>query len=258
MTGAITGYIDVAQLTLYAFWIFFAGLIFYLRREDKREGYPLKSDRSEHVSVQGFPPLPTPKTFLLHNGGTVQAPRGELPEAVLARPAEPWPGAPLIPTGNPMIDGVGPCAYADRSDVPEMMFENEHETRIVPLRQAPEYFFALEDPEPIGMEVFGLDRARAGVVTDGWIDRSEMLLRYLEVAVDTTAGLRSVLLPMNLTKVNRKARRILVRSITAAQFATVPGLRNPDQVTALEEDKIMAYYGGGNLYATPRRQEPLL
>ena len=23
-TGAITGYIDVAQLTLYAFWIFFA------------------------------------------------------------------------------------------------------------------------------------------------------------------------------------------------------------------------------------------
>jgi len=33
VTGAITGYIDVAQLTLYAFWIFFAGLVFYLRRE---------------------------------------------------------------------------------------------------------------------------------------------------------------------------------------------------------------------------------
>ena len=27
-TGAITSYIDVAQLALYAFWIFFAGLIF--------------------------------------------------------------------------------------------------------------------------------------------------------------------------------------------------------------------------------------
>ena len=38
-TGAITGYIDVAQLVLYAFWFFFAGLIWYLRREDKREGY---------------------------------------------------------------------------------------------------------------------------------------------------------------------------------------------------------------------------
>ena len=31
-------YMDVAQVTLYVFWIFFACLIFYLRREDKREG----------------------------------------------------------------------------------------------------------------------------------------------------------------------------------------------------------------------------
>ena len=36
-TGAITGYIDVAQLVLYVFWIFFIGLVIYLRREDKRE-----------------------------------------------------------------------------------------------------------------------------------------------------------------------------------------------------------------------------
>ena len=45
-TGAITGYIDIAQIVLYGFWIFFAGLIIYLRKEDKREGYPLESDRS--------------------------------------------------------------------------------------------------------------------------------------------------------------------------------------------------------------------
>ena len=30
-TGAITGYIDVAQLVLYAFWIFFIGRVIYLR-----------------------------------------------------------------------------------------------------------------------------------------------------------------------------------------------------------------------------------
>ena len=41
----IVGSIDLALIALYAFWIFFAGLIFYLRREDKREGYPLVSDR---------------------------------------------------------------------------------------------------------------------------------------------------------------------------------------------------------------------
>ena len=30
--GEITGYVDVAQVVLYAFWLFFAGLVFYLRR----------------------------------------------------------------------------------------------------------------------------------------------------------------------------------------------------------------------------------
>jgi photosynthetic reaction center H subunit len=43
-TGAITQYIDVAQLVLYLFWIFFAGLIYYLRRENQREGYPMETD----------------------------------------------------------------------------------------------------------------------------------------------------------------------------------------------------------------------
>ena len=44
MTGQIMSNIDVAQIVLYAFWIFFAGLIFYIRREDRREGYPLEYD----------------------------------------------------------------------------------------------------------------------------------------------------------------------------------------------------------------------
>ncbi|MCX8006386.1 MAG: photosynthetic reaction center subunit H, partial [Burkholderiaceae bacterium] len=73
-TGAITGYIDVAQITLYVFWIFFAGLIIYLHRENKREGYPLESERSAHITVQGFPSMPAPKTFLLADGSTVTVP----------------------------------------------------------------------------------------------------------------------------------------------------------------------------------------
>ena len=35
-TGAITQYIDVAQIVLYVFWVFFAGLIYYLMRENHR------------------------------------------------------------------------------------------------------------------------------------------------------------------------------------------------------------------------------
>ncbi|MEO8060469.1 MAG: photosynthetic reaction center subunit H, partial [Burkholderiales bacterium] len=69
-------------------------------------------------------------------------------------------------------------------------------------------------------------------------------------------GSRRVLLPVNFARIGDQ--RIKVRSILAAQFAQVPGTRAPDTVTLLEEDKIMAYYGGGTLYATPDRQEPLL
>ena len=56
-SAAITGYIDVAQVVLYMFWVFFAGLVYYLHRENKREGYPLDSDRTERaprVAVQGY------------------------------------------------------------------------------------------------------------------------------------------------------------------------------------------------------------
>ena len=35
-TGAITQYVDVAKLVLYAFWIFFFGLIYYLIRDNHR------------------------------------------------------------------------------------------------------------------------------------------------------------------------------------------------------------------------------
>jgi len=42
------------------------------------------------------------------------------------------------------------------------------------------------------------------------------------------------------------------------QFAAAPTTSNPDRVTLLEEEKITAYYGGGTLYATPQRVEPLL
>jgi photosynthetic reaction center H subunit len=46
-------------------------------------------------------------------------------------------------------------------------------------------------------------------------------------------------------------------AITAAQFAAVPGMKNPDVVTLNEEERVVAYFGGGTLYATPNRAEPL-
>jgi photosynthetic reaction center H subunit len=253
-TGAVTSYIDVAQIALYAFWIFFAGLIFYLRREDKREGYPLESDRSGRVRVQGFPAIPSPKTFTLASGATVQAPRPERPaRPILAQPIGSYLGAPLQPTGNPMLDAVGPSAYADRADHPDLTVSGL--PMIVPLRVAAGFTVAGKDPDPRGMEVYGADRELAGRVSELWIDRSEPQIRYLEVE---TTGARHVLLPITFAKIDAGRRRIAVKSILASQFATVPMIAHADQISLLEEDQITAYYGGGNLYATPARAEPFL
>lgn len=253
-TGAITGYIDVAQIVLYVFWIFFAGLIMYLRREDKREGYPLESDRSGRVLVQGLPGMPKPKTFRLEDGGVVYAPSTYRDTRVIkAVPTGPYPGAPLEPTGNPMLDGVGPAAYAERANHPDYTIDGQ--PMIVPSRLAPGYGVSSKDPNPIGMEVCGADRVVGGVVTDIWVDRAEPQIRYIEIRA---TGGRQVLLPFTFAKFDARRRRVNVRSILGSQFATVPGTANPDQITRREEDQIQAYYAGGNLYATPARAEPLL
>ena len=58
-----TPYIDITQLLLYVFWFAFFGLVLYLRREDKREGYPLTSNEPGR-KVQGFPAYPGKKEFI--------------------------------------------------------------------------------------------------------------------------------------------------------------------------------------------------
>ena len=256
-TGAITDYIDVAQLALYAFWIFFAGLIYYLRREDKREGYPLESDRSGSVMVQGWPPMPRPKTFLLRDGGIRVVPSGARSNAsIAAEPTGQWPGAPLEPTGNPMQDGVGPAAYANRPAVPDRTLDNQ--VKIVPLRVATDFHVEARDPDPRGMTVVGADGVTGGTVRDAWVDRSEATLRYLEVEVAAPSGPRRVLLPVNFTKINSGRGQVKVTAILGSQFVAAPGLASPDQVTLLEEDRIAAYYASGHLYAKPSRLGPLV
>lgn len=253
--GAITSHFDVAQITLYAFWLFFAGLILYLRRENRREGFPLEGDRPGSRVRGSFLSIPKPKTFRLVHGGERHAPHAEPVETPAARPAAPFPGSPLQPTGNPMQDGVGPAAYAQRADEVDTGFDDGL-PKIVPLRVAHDFHVASEDPDPRGMEVVGADGVVAGTVSDVWVDRSEVLIRYIEVAAP--GGLGHALVPMPLVRVDGRARRVSVNSILASQFAGVPRTKNPDQVTLREEDRISAYYGGGKLYATPGRLGPAI
>jgi photosynthetic reaction center H subunit len=146
---------------------------------------------------------------------------------------------------------VGPGAWAARADHPDMTFEGE--LKIVPLRVADDHGVAVQDTDPRGLAVFGADGEVAGTVKDLWVDRSEMMFRYIELDLPTG---RSVLLPMNFARIKKTG--IYVHALLAEQFANVPGVRTPNQITLLEEEKIMAYFGAGLLYATPDRQEPLV
>lgn len=257
-TGAITNYVDVAQLALYAFWLFFAGLIFYLLRENKREGYPLiAADRAgiSPVVVQGFPAIPSPKAFPMPDGSNLMVPKPEHREPLSNfKRAGKFQGAPIVPTGEPLTAGLGPGAWANRHDEPDLAFD-DGKPKIVPLRAAPGFFLAMEDPIVIGYTVVGADNTVAGTVVEAWIDRSEVTVRYLEVQLP---GGELVLLPTTFVRIDNKNRRIICRYIKAAQFALAPVPRTADQVTLLEEDKIQAFYAAGSFYAWPGREGPLL
>lgn len=251
-TGAITQYIDVAQLALYLFWLFFFSLVWYLHRENKREGYPLMDSHNPNYAAQGFPGVPDPKTYVLpHGQGERVAPKADPQYDLQAKQVVPGPGYPLHPTGNPMKDGVGPAAYAIRPEIPDLTHEGE--PRIVPLRVATDWAVATRDPDPRGQPVYGVDGEAGGTVTDLWVDLAEPFVRYLEIDADG----RRVMMPMTLAKVARDGS-VRAKSVCGKHFADAPSSANPDQVTLQEEDKIAAYFAGGYLYALDERTEPLL
>jgi len=255
-TGAITSYIDVAQLTLYAFWLFFAGLIIYLVLENKREGYPLITSVPGE-RLDGIFPMPAPKTFLLRDGTTRTVPSIEPDEIVNAVQEGGFEGAPWVPLGDPMQDGMGPAGYALRSLEPERTYSGE--IRTVPMRVADDHWVAAEDADPRGMEVITLDGLVAGVVSDIWIDRTELQPRFIEVATPDPLA-RHVIVPMELVQVQTFAIGGVVKvvSVTAAQLAAAPYPASPDFLSAREEDRIQAYFASGHLYGKPSRMGPLI
>lgn len=250
-TGAITQYIDVAQIVLYIFWAFFAGIIYYLVRENHREGYPLDNGQKNGPVQIGWP-VPDPKTYKLEDGRVIHIPDLQRPDGDYSgTPSHAWLGAPLEPVGDPLLSGMGPGAWAAREDICEK--DPHGDLKIVPLRVAPLHGVAHQDHDPRGLVVYGGDHLKAGTVKDLWVDRMEMMFRYIEV--ELTSG-KTVLLPVNFSRITKF--NIHVHAILSTQFDKVPALKHPEQITRLEEEKICAFYGAGTLYATPERQEPLV
>ncbi|WP_438954977.1 photosynthetic reaction center subunit H [Cognatiyoonia sp.] len=245
------GDFDLASAAIWLFWIFFAGLVYYLQTENMREGYPLQDDDGTTSSGPGIFPTPKDKTFHLRDGrGQVTVPSGQNPDRTNLKMAQTSPsaGSPYVPTGDPMVDGIGAAAWAPRRNVPEL--DAHGHVKIRPM-SAMDDFHVSAGRDPRGLPVVGGDGEVVGRTTDMWVDVPEQLVRYLTVDLNPEGTGKTRLIPMNMAKIGTD--RVTVKSLYAHNWDGVPTIRSADQVTLLEEEKIMAYYGGGTLYATPER-----
>lgn len=246
------GNFDMASLSIWLFWGFFALLIYYLQTENMREGYPLETEDGLPAPNQGPFPVPAPKTFILpHGKGEVVMPSAENEAAhrrsdlAMARTAV-SEGFPHMPTGNAMLDGVGPASWAPRRDEPEL--DGHGHAKIVPMAHAPG-FTVSAGRDPRGLPVQAGDLEVVGRISDLWVDAPEQMVRYLEVELNS--GARR-LVPMTMVKI--WADRVRINALTSDLFDAIPATASLTTVTKLEEDKISGYVAGGWMYATGRKR----
>lgn len=248
------GNFDLASAAIWLFWVFFALLVYYLQTENMREGYPLETDDGDPSPNQGPFPVPKDKTFILpHGRGELTVPsgqRGDRADLALERTGV-AAGSPYVPTGDPMADGVGPAAWAPRRDVPEL--DAHGHAKIKPMSGLDD-FAVSGGRDPRGKAVVAGDGEVVGRVIDMWVDVPEQMVRFLTVDLNPEGSGQTRLIPINFARI--KNDRVTVRSIFGANFTDVPGIRSDSEITLLEEEKIMAFYGGGTLYADPARAEP--
>lgn len=247
---SITRYIDGADA---AFWLFIVGfveVVIYLRRLDKREGYPMKASPFDDTPSLGFPLPLAPHTFELNEGGTTVAPHHYPQAPISARPLHGFAGTPLVPIGNPLLAGVGPGAWVMRSNEP--MLTEKGELMLQPLRLLDDWSMSDKDADPRGMAVLDRRWRRIGVVGDVWIDRSTKAARLFEVTLDSSLATGPVLVPLYHPVIDEKTREMRVTALEAHQFAEVPRPVHDDRITAREDERLNAYYAAGEFWRGSR------
>lgn len=136
----IFGNLDLASISLWLFFIFFVGLVIWIQRENQREGYPLVDDDGSQADAGSVFPNPKDKTFHLpHGRGTYTVPSQQPPDrddyhANMAREFDSG-GFPWDPVGDPLANGIGPAAWANRRDEPEL--DGHGKPKIIPMGRCP-------------------------------------------------------------------------------------------------------------------------
>ena len=254
MSENIVGNLDGAILCVAAFVLFFAGLVYHLRREDKREGYPLEMERPDGSIYHegGIPPVPEPKVFYRpHDRGIALAPRTEEPEPVRPGVRPPPIGYPLDPGPDPLMEGVGAASWTRiREEKPDLDVEGS--PKLIPLNDNPEYYIPAGDPDPRGWDLYSADNRKVGKVHDLWFNRAEFFLRYYEVTVDGEEGRR--LIPAFFAEALPQDEIVRVTSLVEKDVRRVPLRADGDCITMREEDRLNGFFAGGLVYSTGHGQ----
>ena len=250
------GNFDLASAAIWMFWIFFALLVYYLQTENMREGYELEKEDGTLSASQGLFPMPKDKTFLLpHARGEVTVPSGQRGDRsdLALEPSSQSVGSPYVPSGDPMRDGVGPASWAPRRDVAEL--DAHGHAKIQPMSKLAD-FAVSAGRDPHGKPVVAGDGEVIGRIIDMWVDVPEQMVRFLTIDLNPEGQGNTRLIPINFCRIS--SDRVTVRAIYSNHFDAIPQVAKDSEVTLLEEEKIMAYFGGGTLYADPARAEPKL
>ena len=78
------------------------------------------------------------------------------------------------------------------------------------------------------------------------------------VALSPLGASAATIMKIGFATINARLGRVETSAITAEQFGEVPRVSDPSRVTLAEEDRLVGYFAGGAMYATPLRSEPLL
>ena len=259
--GVIGSQLDIPTIAFWIFLLFFLALVFWLQRQSKREGYPLKASPFTNERIDGFPPPPAdPITYILNEGGTTQAPHYYPQVAINAAPVYRFDGTPLTPLDNPLLAGIGPGSWVRKKDEP--LLTERGDLLLQPLRFMPEWSVLREDADPRGMAVFDWRWNPVGRVSELWIDRGIKIIRYLEIELDASLGGKRVLAPIYHTDIKEASREIRVAALWAYQFTDIPMPAKPDVITGQEEERLNAYFNAGQFFrdsplTAPKTERPL-
>ena len=135
------------------------------------------------IKVHGWPAHPEPKTYRLRDGRVVMAPNFRVSRQTLGgAPRAGHLGAPLEPHRRSDARR-GRAGLLRRPRRHRRHHRRGRRAHRAAARRAHLRGRRHHDPDPRGLPVIGADGAVAGIVCDLWVDRAEVLFRYLEVEV---------------------------------------------------------------------------